>query len=538
MSKVSQITSIPKGKNLQIYTVQNNPALLIVPNIVALNTTAAQAQLALAANGFRARLEYIIDNSAPDGKIISQFPPAFSLKRQNRKIVLKVNTTDSSLMPNLIGKTIPEVQVIMANLLLNYVIIETTTPNQNFDEKILAQSEPTDTVLPKNGPAIILTKGKYVPAVQGTLPNVVGKTYTDALTDLAIAQFNVNTRILDSGSTQFYKDNDNKVKSQSPGGGTIQLFTTNVQLTTYAYLGVVVPNLAGVSTTTAQQQLSALGLNHAVGSAVSTSTSSLNNTVSSQSPASGSVVVSGTVVTYNYFNYVAPPTPTPVPPAPQPVPPAPQPVPPVPQPVPPVPQPVPPEPQPVPPEPIPFDFPPIAPPPTEPIIPPFDWPVAPPPVKSIGITTLVRTSNGLVAATDLSVGDKLLSADIQGFPYDNITYTEQDAIDWQGENSNINIVETEIVEIRKSISKFAVVINGDLFSDTHYVLVKRGGVEKFIMSINVEDTDLIWSYSDRSWKSITMLEKVEVDHEVVSIDCEPYDVFFTENMLTHDSRSV
>lgn len=537
MSKVSQITSIPKGKNLQIYTVQNNPALLIVPNIVALNTTVAQAQLTLAANGFRARLEYIIDNQAPDGKIISQFPPAASLKRQNRKIVLKVNTTDSSLMPNLIGKTIPEVQAIMANLILNYIVIETTTPNQNFDEKILAQSEPTDTILPKNGPAVILTKGKYVPAVQGTLPNVVGKSYTDALTDLIIAQFNVNTRILDSGSTQFYKDNDNKVKSQSPGGGTIQLFTTNVQLTTYSYLGVVVPNLAGVSTTTAQQQLSALGLNHAIGSAVTTSTSSLNNTVSSQSPASGSVVVSGTVVTYNYFNYVAPaPTPTPVPPAPSPVPPAPQPVPPQPQPVPPVPQPVPP----APPEPVPFDFPPIAQPPTDPIIPPFDpplnFPVAPP--KSIGITTLVRTPQGLVSATDLSVGDKLLSADIQGFPYDNITYTEQDAINWQGENSNINIVETEIVDIRRSISKFAVVINGDLFSDTHYVLAKRDGVEKFIMSINIDSTDLVWSYVDNSWKPITMLEKVEVDHEVVSIDCEPYDIFFTENMLTHDSRSV
>ena len=131
-----------------------------------------------------------------------------------------------------------------------------------------------------------------------------------------------------------------------------------------------------------------------------------------------------------------------------------------------------------------------------------------------------------------------MSADIQGFPYDNITYTEQDAINWQGENSNINIVETEIVDIRRSISKFAVVINGDLFSDTHYVLAKRDGVEKFIMSINIDSTDLVWSYVDSSWKPITMLEKVEVDHEVVSIDCEPYDIFFTENMLTHDSRSV
>jgi beta-lactam-binding protein with PASTA domain len=534
MSKVSQITSIPKGKNLQIYTVQNNPALLIVPNIVSLNLTAAQAQLQLAANGFRARLEYIIDNAAPDGKIISQFPPALSLKRQNRKIVLKINATDSSLMPNLIGKTIPEVQAIMANLLLNYIIIETTTPNPNFDEKILAQSEVTDTILPKNGPAVTLTKGKYVPAVQGTLPNVVGKSYTDALTDLAIAQFNVYTRILDSAATQFYKDNDGKVKSQSPGGGTIQLFTTNVQLTTYAWLGVVVPNLSGVSTTTAQSQLSALGLNGALGTAVNTSTQSLNGTVSSQSPASGTTVVSGTVVTYNYYNYIAPPVAPPV--APPSAPPSGPPVPPSGPPVPPSGPPVPPSAPPVAPPSVPPSDPPATGPDPSAPIPPIDLP--PIFVKSIGITTLVRTPNGLVSATDLNVGDKLLSANIDGFPYDGILYTEQDAINWSGENSQVDIVETEIVDLRRSISKFAVVINGDLFSDTHYILVKRDNTEKFIKALEVLNTDQVWSYENQSWVNIDMLEKVEVDHEVVSIDCEPYDMFFTEKMLTHDSRSV
>jgi len=131
-----------------------------------------------------------------------------------------------------------------------------------------------------------------------------------------------------------------------------------------------------------------------------------------------------------------------------------------------------------------------------------------------------------------------LSANIDGFPYDGILYTEQDAINWSGENSQVDIVETEIVDLRRSISKFAVVINGDLFSDTHYILVKRDNTEKFIKALEVLNTDQVWSYENQSWVNIDMLEKVEVDHEVVSIDCEPYDMFFTEKMLTHDSRSV
>ena len=35
-----------------------------------------------------------------------------------------------------------------------------------------------------------------------------------------------------------------------------------------------------------------------------------------------------------------------------------------------------------------------------------------------------------------------------------------------------------------------------------------------------------------------IINTIEVDHEVISIDCEPYDIFFTERMLTHDSSTV
>jgi hypothetical protein len=158
--------------------------------------------------------------------------------------------------------------------------------------------------------------------------------------------------------------------------------------------------------------------------------------------------------------------------------------------------------------------------------------------KSINVNTLVRTKDGLVAAHDLKVGDKLLSADIATFPYDNLLATNMDLIEWTAQNPHINLVETEIVNLRTRISKWAIIVDSDIFSDSHYILVNRNDVTKFVKAIDLERTDLIWSNTYHNWVAIGVLKKVDVDHEVVSIDCEPYDIFFTERMLTHDSNTV
>jgi hypothetical protein len=157
---------------------------------------------------------------------------------------------------------------------------------------------------------------------------------------------------------------------------------------------------------------------------------------------------------------------------------------------------------------------------------------------SINIFTLVRTVNGLIPAWYLKVGDKLLSADIESFPYDNLLTTDMNLIEWTAQNPQINLVETEIVSLRTRIAKWAIMVDSDMFSDSHYILIKRNDVTKFVKAIDLEPTDLIWSNSDQNWVGIGLLRKVEVDHEVLSIDCEPYDIFFTERMLTHDSSTV
>jgi len=159
-------------------------------------------------------------------------------------------------------------------------------------------------------------------------------------------------------------------------------------------------------------------------------------------------------------------------------------------------------------------------------------------LKSINVNTLVRTPNGLVAAHDLKVGDKLWAAHIDGFPNESLSNIDLESIDWTTDNPTITLVETEIVNIRTRIAKWAVVVDGDIFSDTHYILVKRNEESKFVKALDLEPTDLVWSYVERNWLDIVALNKVDINHEVVSIDCEPYDVFFTERMLTHDSNTV
>jgi len=161
-----------------------------------------------------------------------------------------------------------------------------------------------------------------------------------------------------------------------------------------------------------------------------------------------------------------------------------------------------------------------------------------PGLKSVNVNTLVRTKDGLVAASDLKVGDKLLSADVESFPYDNLAATNMDLINWTAENPYVNLVETEVVGLRYRTAKWAVLVDSDIFSDTHYILVKRGEETSFVKSLDLDPRDLIWSYVERTWLPISVLEKVDVNHEVVSIDCEPYDIFFTERMLTHDSSTV
>ena len=161
--------------------------------------------------------------------------------------------------------------------------------------------------------------------------------------------------------------------------------------------------------------------------------------------------------------------------------------------------------------------------------------------KSIGASVLIKTINGLVPIQDIEVGDQLISSTINNLS--TLTSTDgsplsQDINFWA--DLNIYPEEEVITTVTQKYTHKAstvVVIDGEVFTDTHYILIKRQNVDMFIIVIDIVESDLVYSTSENIWKEIVQLEKLEnVDAEVICLNVAPYDVFFTENVMVHDSH--
>lgn len=155
---------------------------------------------------------------------------------------------------------------------------------------------------------------------------------------------------------------------------------------------------------------------------------------------------------------------------------------------------------------------------------------------SLGATTGVHTVDGIKQAQEIQVGDKLYSLDIanldptiQGIP--NFSSTEEDF-------QALGVVETTVVSVSSYVSDTAIVINGDIFTAPHLILAKGpDGVVSFVRSENITEEYHVWSLEERDWIPVTNVEVIAYIEQVYTINCEPYDIFFTQNMLTHDSIS-
>ena len=161
--------------------------------------------------------------------------------------------------------------------------------------------------------------------------------------------------------------------------------------------------------------------------------------------------------------------------------------------------------------------------------------------KSIGASVLIKTINGFVPIQDVQVGDQLISSTINNLS--TLTSTDGSPISedinfWADLNiyPQEEVVTTVTAKYMHKVNT-VVVIDGEVFSDTHYILIKRQDVDMFIIVTDVVESDLIYSTSEQTWKQIVQLEKLEnVDAEVVCLNVAPYDVFFTENIMVHDSH--
>lgn len=161
------------------------------------------------------------------------------------------------------------------------------------------------------------------------------------------------------------------------------------------------------------------------------------------------------------------------------------------------------------------------------------------PNKSVGVDTLVLTTEGYTLAKNLKVGDVLVSAEIPGL---GVNFTKEQMEAWISNNpENIEIVpnkETTIMNIGISTATVAVMIGNEMYSGTHYMLTQRDGIARMIKSEDLLVTDKLWSADTNSWTDITELVITNVPHEVVSINCEPNDLFYTDHFLVYDGYQI
>ena len=148
------------------------------------------------------------------------------------------------------------------------------------------------------------------------------------------------------------------------------------------------------------------------------------------------------------------------------------------------------------------------------------------------------TPNGYTQASNLKVGDELVSAEIPGL---GINFTLQDVQNWTGDPTTLQIVPdkvTTIVGMGSSQATHSVSVNGEFYSGNHTMLVNRDGVAKMVTSIDLLETDQLWSADTNTWTPLTELIISEIAHEVISINCEPYDLFYTDHFLVYDGYQI
>jgi hypothetical protein len=159
---------------------------------------------------------------------------------------------------------------------------------------------------------------------------------------------------------------------------------------------------------------------------------------------------------------------------------------------------------------------------------------------SLGPSVLVRTENGLVRAADLEVGDVLLSLDVPGIPQ-NFTALGTTAEDLAALSWDTNVLAsatpalTTITNISVNERTGATSVNGELFTNAHYLFIERDGVVKIVTVPEILMTDKVYNYNAAQFVDVYDLEALDVTYFAYSINCEPFDLFWTEKSLTFDN---
>jgi len=151
--------------------------------------------------------------------------------------------------------------------------------------------------------------------------------------------------------------------------------------------------------------------------------------------------------------------------------------------------------------------------------------------NSIDVQTKIQTPDGLKYAGDIKVGDVVLGLNIPS------NMDEEDWIMWSSNSENFesNIAETTVTSVLVHLGTEYVYVDGDLFTPSHYILTKKDNIIEYIKADLINVTYQRYSYEALDFVDIEIVEDILVEHNNISIHCEPHDNFFTEQMLVLES---
>lgn len=272
--------------NLVISTGANQT---IVPNVVGLQSTAAQAAIVsagLIVGTITLRTNPII----PVGQVISQDPPGGNTVAVGTAVNLVVSSGPTSVfVPNVVGMTLSAAQTALVNAGLAVGTIANQPSTTAPAGSVISQTPAANTaVAPGSTVNLVVSTG----AGQVSVPNVVGLQRTAAGTVLVSAGLSVGTI-----TTQFTTTVPaGQVLQQTPAAGMIVTLGTAVNLVVATRTRtVLVPNVVDLPLQAAQTTLTSAGL--AVGTVTQRASSTVvAGNVISQSPGAGSEVAEGTAV--------------------------------------------------------------------------------------------------------------------------------------------------------------------------------------------------------------------------------------------------
>lgn len=275
------------------------PNKTTVPNLDGLSTSSANASIinAKLVVGTVGTDETTNTGLIGTVKAGSQFPLPGTQVDENDAVTYTYWIEDTQrIVPFINGSTRSQAQAALTAVNLFYV--ETAVPTLDPAEvgEVFDQSPIAATEVQKNS----TVSYKYYTLQNVTVPNVFGLTYTAAETAIQNAGLEVSSV---AGNTASTESDELKVYSQNYTAGSSIPAGTTVTITYYKEIPqVTVPNIEGLSRTSAQQALTNVGLTYAESTfEITDANLYTTNIVKSQGVASGTTVNAGVQIPFVYY---------------------------------------------------------------------------------------------------------------------------------------------------------------------------------------------------------------------------------------------